>query len=310
MSSMNFAFLEALFKGMQEGCSTTLHSFPGDPLTSANWRAVPWSPGMRKPILSPRNNNYTCVSAFFRAQDSKYYRRKLLWVSLHALMIDDLGTKLPMSDLLVSPSAFIETSPGNHQAWLFLDEPLLDINKADALINAMIETGISANADPGMKGVTRVARLPDGANGKAKLGKPFPSVLHTFNPEMRYSVQQIIDKYNLQLKQRANTSDVPIPRAGIDPERRDAIKWLKVLEHHITSIRAGYHQILCPWWEDHSDKCRTGTYFMEPEAGNAWSGGFNCHHGHCSDRDINDLIGWVRAKKDEHNSKSRKEKKR
>lgn len=302
---MNFEFLEALFQGMQEGCSTTLHSFPGDPLTSANWRAVPWRPGARKPNLSPRNNNYTCVSAFFRAQDSKYYRRKLLWVSMHALMIDDLGTKLPMSDLRIEPSALIETSPGNHQAWLFLDEPILDINKADALINAMIETGISADSDPGMKGVTRVARLPDGMNGKAKLGKPFPAMMHVFEPERRFSVQRIVDIYNLKLKQRANTADFPKPRAGVDPEREALIKWLKLLGHHITEIRQGYHQVLCPWWESHSDKCKTGSYYMEPEPGNAWSGGYVCHHGHCTEHDISDLVGWMRAQKDQYNDSKR-----
>lgn len=299
--SLNFDFLEALFQGMQEGCSTTLHSFPGDPLTSANWRAVPWRPGMRKPNLSPRNNNYTCVSAFFRAQDSKYYRRKLLWVSLHALMIDDLGTKLPMTDLKVKPSALIETSPKNFQAWLFLEKPILDINAADALINAMIETGISADADPGMKGVTRVARLPDGTNGKAKLGAPFPSVLHEFEPTRKFTPEQIIQTYKLKLKVRAASNELPPPRAGIDPERAGLVKWIKVLGHHVEQIRVGYHQVLCPWWQDHSDKCKTGSYFMEPEAGNAWQGGYVCHHGHCADHDINDLVGWVRAKKDQFN---------
>ena len=36
---------------------------------------------------------------------------------------------------------------------------------------------------------------------------------------------------------------------------------------------------------------------MEPEALNSYHGGFLCHHGHCMERDISDLMGFVRAQK-------------
>jgi hypothetical protein len=39
---------------------------------------------------------------------------------------------------------------------------------------------------------------------------------------------------------------------------------------------------------------------MEPLETNCWQGGFVCNHGHCIERDINDLVAWVRAKKAEY----------
>src|SRR6202000_1561997 len=116
---------------------------------------------------------------------------------LHAVMIDDLGTKLPMSDLKMEPSALIETSPGNFQAWLFLDKPITSIGFAEPLIDEMIKAGISAEMDPGMKGVTRVARLPDSSNGKLKYRGPknqvWPQVTHKAALDLRYTPEQIAE---------------------------------------------------------------------------------------------------------------------
>lgn len=298
----NLRFLNALFANMEDGEATTLHSFLGDPSVNAEgkWYGSPWRRGQRLPVRAgnPFANTYTCVSSFKPDLDGRYYRRKMMFGALHAVMIDDLGTKLPMSDLKLEPSALIETSPGNFQAWLFLAAPIPHIDMAERLIDQMVEKGISAQMDPGMRGVTRVARLPVGKNGKPKYGpKGWTHRIPVFAPERRFLPSQIAQAYGLDLTPVAR----PAPRmrrSGVDPERAHLVDWLRILELLGKEVREGYHEMICPWIDDHSDRGKSGTYFMEPCEGNSWQGGFNCHHGHCIERDINDLIGFVRARKE------------
>lgn len=308
----NRQFLDAMFRDQVPGTAATLHSFTGDPGKDGKWNAMPWQRGKVLPTLNPFANNYVCVSCFHPGADPKtnkpkFYRRKVQFASLHAVMIDDLGTKLPMSDLKLKPSCLVETSPGNFQAWLFLEKPLFTISAAETLINEMIRVGISAEMDPGMKGVTRVARVPVGANGKPKYrgegGKVWPQVVHEAALDLRYTPEDIASAYGLDLTPRREAPPPAPPRTGVDVERAGVIKWLKLLGLHIEEMRPGYHQIICPWADSHSDGITTGTYYMEPESLNSFHGGFNCHHGHCMERDISDLVGWVRAQKDTLTSK-------
>jgi len=298
----NLEFLSALFRDLPQGCRATLHSFSGDPSKDGRWGAMPWLIGKKLPTLNPFNNNYCCVSSFHPDAEGNFYRRKVQFAGLHTVMIDDLGTKLPMSDLKMDPSVLIETSPGNFQAWLFLEQPIFTIIHAETLINAMIEAGISAENDPGMKGVTRVGRLPVSSNGKTKYrgpkGKVWQQVVHSTMLERRYSPQDIAQAYGLDLTPKRDAPPPPAPRSGVDVERATVIKWLHVLGYWKAELRPGYHEIICPWLADHSDGAATGTYYTEPEGLNSWQGGFMCHHGHCADHDISDLIGWLRAMKE------------
>jgi hypothetical protein len=300
----NKDFLNALFRDMPSGCRATLHSFTGDPKDVKGWGATPWQVGKILPTLNPFANNYCSVSSFAEHNDGKFYRRKVLFAGLHAVMIDDLGTKLPMSDLKMEPSVLIETSPGNYQAWLFLAKPIFTIGGAETLVNEMIAKGITAELDPGMKGVTRVARLPVSSNGKAKYlgprGQVWPQVTHKAALDQRYTPEDIAKVYGLDLTHKREAPPPPPPRAGIDAERATVIKWIKLFGHHKAELRPGYHEIVCPWLDSHSDGADTGTYYTEPEALNSWHGGFMCHHGHCGERDISDLMGWLRAMKDMH----------
>ena len=301
----NTQFVDALFRDMRQDCAATIQSFTGDPAKDGQWGSQPVRHGKRLPSMNPFANNYVCVSSFYATPEGKFYRRKILFHAMHAVMIDDLGTKLPMEDLKLDPSALIETSPGNFQAWLFLEKPITSLSEAETLVNQMIEKGISAEMDPGMKGVTRVARLPEGGNGKMKYRGPKDEVwLHKVHTdaaalERRYSPAQIAAAYGLDLSPRAELPPREPPRTGIDIERATVAKWLRIFGHHIAELRPGYHSIICPWIDDHSDKGETGTYYMEPEALNSFHGGFVCNHGHCMDKDISSLVGWIRAKKDE-----------
>ncbi len=147
-----------------------------------------------------------------------------------------------------------------------------------------------------------VARVPGGSNGKAKYrgpgGEVWPQVVHEADLSLRYDPSAFAEAYGLDLTPRREPPPPAVPRSGVDIERAGVIKWLKLFGNHKEQVREGYHEIICPWADAHSDKGTTGTYYMEPEALNSYHGGFVCHHGHCMDRDISDLVGWVRAQKD------------
>lgn len=298
----NRDFAAALFRDLAPGDHGTLHSIFGEPAKAKGWPARPWQKGARFPALNPFNNNYVSVSSFHPTLSGERYRRKVLFAGLHAVMIDDLGTKLPMSDLRLEPSVLVETSPGNFQAWLFLSEPIRTTIAAETLINQMIRCGITADADPGMKGVTRIARLPCGSNGKpanCRNGTPWaqPAVVDA-RLELRYTAETLASAYGLDLTPPHRSMPSARPMGGVDAEHARLIEFLQVLDMHRDELREGYHAIRCPWADQHSDRGKTGTYYMEPNADNAWRGGFLCHHGHCADRDINDLVGWTRAQID------------
>lgn len=295
----NHDFTAALLRDIDPGNYGTIHSFTGDPKDAKGWPARPWMPDKRFPGLSPFANNYVSVSSFAKTMNGECYRRKISFAGLHAVMIDDLGTKLPMSDLRLEPSVLVETSPGNFQAWLFLEEPIRSISAAETLINQMIRCGITADADPGMRGVTRVARLPEGANGKLKYrsstGAVWRQRVAKVDLTLRYTSADIAAAYGLDLTPPHRAPPASRPRGGVDPEHAELIQVLRILGMHRDELRPGYHAVLCPWDDTHSDRGKTGTYYMEPNADNAWRGGFLCHHGHCAERDINSLIGWART---------------
>jgi len=207
-------FLKAIFAEIARGHHTVLCAIPGDPEEAERkaWAGRPWWPGKKIP-RSERNrfltgNAYLTISSFHALADGYRPRRKENFVALHAVMLDDVATKIPWARANRLPlSALVETSPGNFQGWLFLrlDDDARDREVAARLIERMIAAGLTADgADPGMRGVTRYGRLPIGINGKAKyvaaLGAPFEVRCCGFNPDLRYTVAQIAEAFGLDMR--------------------------------------------------------------------------------------------------------------
>ena len=161
-------FVEQLSRGLQTDHERLVaNAFIGDPheVMKQRWRSRGVVP--EGPIPgSTGHNRYISIAAFRRAEDGTWRRKKELFAAGCALMVDDLNTKVSWSALNgVEPTALTETSPGNFQAWYFFEEPLRDRAKFDRLIEMFVRNRIGG-ADPGMKGVTRVGRLPESTNGK------------------------------------------------------------------------------------------------------------------------------------------------
>src|SRR4051812_9285045 len=97
MQVSNEEFLAALSEGMPKDERIILCGFAGDPNDAAPtvWRPRPWRPGTDVPF-GPMDNAYCAVSSFRKAPDNTWRRRGELYGSGRTLMVDDLGTKVPM----------------------------------------------------------------------------------------------------------------------------------------------------------------------------------------------------------------------
>jgi hypothetical protein len=300
----NRNFLAYAFSGVTDTEMPWVTGFLGDPLSvdralwgGRNALPLPW-------FIRPAHNNYIAVSSFLPAPDGMYHRRKNQFSRMHLVMVDDVGTKVPMGKLALPPSALVETSPGNYQAWYFLNPPEADRSRAERLIDRMVANGLTADAsDPGMKGVTRYGRLPVGVNGKAKyvekLGHAFVQRVKVWAPTQRYSVDEIASAYGADMtapldscaprRSRSRARFTPAGCAlGSGDDFLDLLNAAGLYIEPVGSLD-GAHHIVCPWLPHHTDEDPSGTVYFVPSAENDWYGGFKCHHGHCQHRSVGDL---------------------
>lgn len=256
------------------------------------------------PFITRRSNNYITISTFGRDEKGYWRRGKNYFSGMYTVMVDDIGTKIPFEKLKIEPTCLVETSPGNFQAWYFLAEPERDRGRAERLIKGMIAGGLTADgSDPGMNGVTRYGRLPEGVNGKTKYadesGNPFVQRVAHWSPMTRYSLDEIATAYAIDLDVVATPTRRRGKRAPVAASLPELVGGLiAVIEaanlylEPLASI-PGAHHIICPWVHEHTDEDSTGTVYFEPSDENAWAGGFKCHHGHCQHRTIADLTHFI-----------------
>jgi len=295
----NEEFLTALGHGMPDDERLILCAFHGDPnsVPLGAWKPRAWRAGKDCPS-TPEQNAFVTVSSFRRAADGTWRRRGEVWAAGRALMIDDLGTKVPLATIApLPPTALIETSPSNFQAWYFLSEPERDRWRFDAMIRAFIDQRLAA-ADPGMSGVTRVGRLPRGANGKPKYGGAWPTRAHVWAPERRVSGEELIEGFGLKLAGRRRLGmERLVPEEGaVRVEMFEAaLGWLRqnAMLKRETPDASGWIEMTCPWVDQHTGRADTGAAIRLPEAENSYYGAFRCHHGHCVNRGWPQLTEWI-----------------
>lgn len=240
----------------------------GDP-TTGNWFAMT-ARAVNVQTPNDRNNYVNCAS-FQANEKGEVQANKASFTSLHFLLLDDLGGKVPWAKLEgFLPSFVIETSPGNYQAGIILAQPITDPTQATRLIQAIIAKGLS---DPGATGVVRWARLPHGINGKEKYksetGGAFSCRLVRWNPERRYTVDEIVTGLKLVMDASSaslhsdmgmsggaalhevkpeDVAKLPALLAAIDPDcSRDL--WIKAMMgvHHTTAGSADGFRLFDAW---------------------------------------------------------------
>lgn len=302
----NSKFINTMIQDVPDDAEALVCGFKGDPNNPPDyaWAAKPAFVKQSANILKRNDlNAYMVVSSFYRASDDKYRRRKSCFAALHCLMLDDLGSgegaKAPIDRLVLKPTALIETSPDNFQAYLRLAKPIADFELADKLIRAMIQQGLMADADPGMAGVTRYGRLPNGINGKLKYNG-WKVRLQDWNPGVAYTVEEIAEAFGLDLSgvgsgitRREVHSRIRAKRGGnaVRTKIADDPIYLALKDKGVFGRRmrisdkgegGAWIEMQCPWIDEHTSRAGTGAAYCI-------GGGFKCHHGHCINKGIRDV---------------------
>ena len=292
----NTEILTTLFQLMPEDERAVLCTVGGDPNKAEQWPGIAWRQGSKCP-LHANANNYAAVSGFYANEHGSYRRRKDQFAGLYALMVDDIGTKVDKHKIPddVVPTMVVETSPGNYQAVFRLREPVRDYVMADALIRALTSAVTGGGPDPGMMGVTRVFRLPEGINGKPKYmqdGNPWRCRIIYWDPTVVVDPEWLATRFHAVLRIKSFVE----PDTEVTAERKRGfdivMQGLRTLDR-VRSRGRGWVDILCPWVADHTDRGETGTAVAMPDKSNGYMGGFRCHHGHCEGRGWGDLEDWV-----------------
>lgn len=293
----NAEFIKALYHSVPDGAHIAVCGKSGDP-TQGGWSAKVFTPDTP---FDAAKNNYLNAASYTLNAEGHLAAKKENFAALHFLILDDVGTKIPEEHLDgLRPSAKSETSPGNYQVFLILEEPITDIEVATRLQKRLIEAGL---CDPGASGVCRWGRLPVGINGKPQYrqddGQTFQCRLEEWNPDVRYTLDALeailttkitpkalsVGRNNSVVSEEKPSNHVFTPKSEINPV-------LKVLMERGLYKRAlgnGGHDITCPRVHEHTGGIDNGAAYFEPSEKNA-IGGFRCHHSHGEDYRIGNLL--------------------
>jgi hypothetical protein len=292
-SVTNLAFLTAAFHTIPDGALLWGTSFtqPPDKAPPGVWKGGPFK---SRSLTGKSNythgdaNTFYVVSTFLPDIDGQVSRSKSKFAAAHVITLDDIGSgpsaKIPWERIKLPGSVVIETSPGNCQVVYILLVPVTDADLFNRVVDALIHQGLASENDPGMKGVTRYVRLPVGTNNKTKYDPPHRHVLKEWNPDRRYSLEEIIDAYGLVLAPPTTERDFATVKIDIadDPYVKVFGDLGLILTGEIRGENGNMLDILCPFHAEHTDRVDEGAvYFL--------GGGFNCFHGHCVDRTFRDV---------------------
>lgn len=296
----NHQFLAALFGAELTDVRAFTASLTGDPGKAAHKdrTGIPYASCVDSSLLAIDANNYFSLAVFRPNGAGRYLRQKSSFSALHAVILDNVGTKMAADGLTLPPTWLLETSPSNFQAGYLLREPLTDLSAADRLLRAIAEAGFLETGANGA--TTRSARLPGGVNGK--YSPPFQCRLQSWSPEVRYTVEELAAGLGLEMPRVTSAKSVgkrqPESATGDfepvwnpRPRHNPVLVELQQRGLYKTPLGDAKHLITCPWSLEHTgDDVRTS--YFEP-SDDFSIGGFKCAHSRCAERRIRDLLQFV-----------------
>ena len=234
--------------------------------------------------------------------------RKDLFMGLHVVVLDDIGTKIPFDripeDLV--PNYKIETSEGNFQYGLILDEPIRDLALADALIHLVYTSGLS---DGGGKLPNKLVRLPCGINGKEGSKGEFRVRLTEKNLDY-WTPSELLEVMDVGVKWEDIEKDIDAAHTGDAARKVGTSLWspIKALasslngvvdpllewlyeEKKVANDNGGWVTVECPWCAAHTSGGNTAGYSPVGRGGeHSIFRGFHCFHDSCADKTIHDYL--------------------
>ena len=245
--------------------------------------------------------NYTCVSGFKTDAEGVYYRQNEYFDALYFIVLDDIGTKVSIDPRTIGfgePTFINETSPGNHQWYYRLSEPVRDLSIASYLTKQVLATPVQGYlmTDQGAKGITRLCKLPHGMNLKLSLGKPWQNKSVSWQPDLSYSAQTIAGWFGMQIDNVPHINATPSASAtqASDHPLIHALHSAQLLMS-AQQKGSGWWDIICHQRHLHSVGAGvdSGTAIKIREDG-SWT--YRCQHGHCADMKPRDLYRYLSEK--------------
>lgn len=136
----NEEFVAAIFDTLPEGAVPIVCAKPGDP-EQGGW--YPKSGTAVATICLSTDNTYFNCSSVYPDETGKVTARKDTTAAFHALVLDDVGTKVDRTLLAgFTPTYELETSPGNYQVGIKLASPLTDPKKIEYLQKTIATAGL------------------------------------------------------------------------------------------------------------------------------------------------------------------------
>lgn len=242
--------------------------------------------------LTPGFNQYFTISNFYCDDEQQARRRKALFRHTPVIVLDDVKEKLSMDEVskLPRPSWILETSAGSEQWGYILNKPCEDRGRVENLLDGLVANGLAPDGrDPGMKGVTRYVRLPEGSNNKAsKLvnGQPYKCQLRLWEPFNRVTIGQLAAPFAVDLNAVRREARVDGAAAVSD---HPLVNIPEII--HIKEVRSdGRFDIRCPWVQEHTNQDDSGSAVFTNADGSI---GFKCHHGNCQHRTGRELLQFI-----------------
>ncbi len=280
----NVEFLQTVFGDEWEKAHVA--AFLDDPADiTKDRRALCWAGGAageRLARFSQEENQYFTISLFHREENGRAVRRKAHFDACFVIVADDVKEKVPVeqAEKLPAPTYKLVSSSGSEQWGWVLDNPCEDRAAVENLLDGLVAKGLAPNGtDPGMKGVTRYVRLPEGSNTKAKRrieGKGFKCYLSEWNPSQLASIESLASVFGIDLHADRGSVGSGMGLAVTDTIVRDhpVFKYLNV-----ESVgNDGWIRVDCPNAETHSCEDASGAAVQIMPDGRV---NFTCHHGHC-----------------------------
>lgn len=281
----NKTFLNVIFGDQAPNVHIT--DFLQDPLDiPQSQRFLCWMGGSADTYKTQEGTNQYFTISIFEKKDGKSRRQKALFKQTHVIVLDDVHEKIHESKakLLPHPTYIIETSPGSEQWGYVLDEPCKSRQRVENLLDGLVANGLTQSGkDPGMKGVTRYVRLPEGYNTKKgkNAGKPYKCILKHIDIFSRVTMEDLAAPFGVELD--ATRREDMGTSASEMPDHPIFSVDIKIKN----TLSAGRFDITCPWVDEHTDQSDSGTALFTNSDGSL---GFKCHHGHCETKTMRDFL--------------------
>lgn len=191
-------------------------------------------------------NTYFSVATFVHDEEAKLRRTQSCFDQLRVLVADDVP-----QEHYTQCSYYIETSPGNGQAGIFLDEDDPDCRDArliKAVLHQMSSRGMISGNDRSGNNLVRWARLPKGINGKPRPTGLWQCKLRLWAPRVRLSLEDAAMCFGIDIDTLREQAAAPQATLGPSQGQGNAVvaDWLQSLTHPNPSQRA-YHESLTRW---------------------------------------------------------------